>query len=179
MDNIVQAVWKDVFKKTWTWFDGKKTIIGSALTGAVMLVDGIKPDLMNDKVYNGLLILFGVVFGTGLAHKAAKTDAGRKLLNMPKKPILMILVIFLASCAVQKEYNYLVIDHSNHLKQSGENVSKNDVLRIIDYLIIASDYEFEVKVSKSKTFENDTTKFDRKSILEPGDKIPANQNQYK
>lgn len=75
MDNIVKTVWKDAFEKAWTWFDGKKTIIGSALTGVVMLVDGIRPELMNDKVYNGLLILFGVIFGTGLIHKATKSES--------------------------------------------------------------------------------------------------------
>jgi len=64
---------KETLKKVWVWFDGKKTYIGSLLTGAVMVADGINPNLMNDQVYNGLLILFATLFGTGIVHKGIKS----------------------------------------------------------------------------------------------------------
>lgn len=93
------------------------------------------------------------------------------------KKLLFIFVLF-CSCTVQRGYNYLIIDHTNRIKQTTENVTKNDVLRIIDYVIIASQHEFEIKVSRVKTFEDDTTKFYRKSILEPVNTITGNQNKY-
>lgn len=76
---------KTAIIETVNWLNGKKTIIGSVLTGAVMIADGIKPELMNDKVYNGLLILFASLFGTGLVHKGAKTETGKKLIELIKK----------------------------------------------------------------------------------------------
>jgi len=65
---------KKGFVSAWKFMDGYKTEVGGLITGAVMIVDGINPDLMNDKVYNGLLIIFGVLFGTGVTHKVIKNE---------------------------------------------------------------------------------------------------------
>lgn len=140
--------------KTWAYLNGKKTVIGSILTGAVMITDGLKPDLMNDQVYNGLLILFGSIFGTGLIHKTTKNETMKKIFNSIKKPAAIVILALMASCAAPRIYNYQIVDMTNHLTQSADSVTKQDIYRIIEFTMIQSDFDFEVKVSKTKSFLN-------------------------
>lgn len=70
--------------------------------------------------------------------------------------VFVAIILALSSCSVQR-YNYIIIDHSNGLKQAANEVSRKEVLSVIDQAAILSDMEFEVKVSKTKSFMNDTT----------------------
>lgn len=146
------------FKKAWVWFDGKKTFIGSFLTGAVMIADGINPNLMNDKVYNGLLIIFGSLFGTGIIHKTTKNETMKKIFSSIKKPAAIVILALLASCASPRLYNYQIIDRTNHLTQAADSVTKQDINRIVNFTMVQSDFDFEVKVSKTKSFLNEVSK---------------------
>ena len=143
--------------KTWAYLNGKKTVIGSILTAGIMITDGLNPNLMNDKVYNGLLILFGAIFGTGLIHKTTKNETMKKIIHSIKKPTLIFVLALTASCTMPRNYNYKIVDRSNRLIQAADSVSRNDIYRMINYVMVASDYEFEMKISKTLSYYNDTT----------------------
>jgi len=78
---------KKGLKSAWQFMDGKKTEIGGLVTGATMIVNGIKPDLMGADVYNGLLIIFGVLFGTGAVHKIVKNENKNQTIGNAAKAI--------------------------------------------------------------------------------------------
>jgi len=71
------------------------------------------------------------------------------------KKILFLFVI-LSGCAAPRLYNYQIVDRTNHLTQAADSVTKHDVYRMIEFTMIQSDFDFEVKVSKSKSFLDET-----------------------
>jgi len=69
---------------------------------------------------------------------------------------LLFLIIILSGCSAPRLYNYKIVDRTNHLTQAADSVTKQDVYRIIEFTMIQSDFDFEVKVSKAKSFLNET-----------------------
>lgn len=59
-------------KKTWDWFDKKKTAIGTV----TLVVAEVVPDPTVKAVLTGIGILFG---GVGVIHKVSKNDLGQGL----------------------------------------------------------------------------------------------------
>lgn len=70
---------------------------------------------------------------------------------------LLFLIIILSGCTAPRIYNYQIVDRANHLTQAADSVTKHDVYRMIDFTMIQSDFDFEIKVSKTKSFLNEIT----------------------
>ncbi len=76
---------KKFLKKAWLWLNGKKTIIGSVVTGGLLILDGVKPGLMPSNLLNGLLIISTSIFGVGIGHKGIKSKVISKAINNARK----------------------------------------------------------------------------------------------
>lgn len=84
-------------------------------------------------------------------------ETERKPLEKVVKSLAVIaVVLLLASCAQPRIYNYRIVDRTNRLEQSADSVRRNDLYGMIDFLIIKSDHEFLMEVSKTRSFRSDT-----------------------
>lgn len=81
-------------------------------------------------------------------------------------------LILLAGCAAPRTISYSAVDYTNNCWYGESNKTRKEVLMAIDYLIIASDYNFRFDCENSAKAKADTAFiFTESSILNPASKI--------
>jgi hypothetical protein len=66
-------------KKIWSWLDGKKLLIGTAIRFAGMGVSAFFPHLMTQEQVTFVITIGDVIAGVGGLHKLAKTETAKNM----------------------------------------------------------------------------------------------------